>query len=131
MLEQGLSVYCDNKKKIKYRLIPFVYLLFICLTISLFTGLDICAAQKPAVIEGKDKWLFFALDGSIADFQGKNHLSQQQMERYLTSMQELTLTGAVLTRNRFLESLCQRNIRYWIPTRGCRGWWIISAVILM
>lgn len=95
MLEQRLSGYCDYKKKIKYRLIPFVYLLFISLTISLFTGLDICAAQKPAVIEGKDKWLFFALDGSIADFQGKNHLSQQQMERYLTSMQELTLTGAV------------------------------------
>lgn len=76
-------------------LVPFLCLVLFCLMIGLSSELNVQASEKQPVIEGKDQWLFFALDGSIADFQGTNQLSQKQLDRYLTSMQELTQTGTM------------------------------------
>lgn len=60
---------------------------------------DSASAQAPekvvgtiynkAVIEGKDGWLFYALDNAVADYQGTNLMSEAQMNRYLERMQEL------------------------------------------
>lgn len=45
--------------------------------------------HNDATIEGREKWLFFAKENSLEDYLGSNILSDEQMESYLTGMEEL------------------------------------------
>ncbi len=47
--------------------------------------------HNQTVIEGREKWLFYALDSSIADYQGTNLMSENKMRRYLLKLNELHL----------------------------------------
>lgn len=47
--------------------------------------------HNNATIEGREKWLFFALENSLEDYLGSNVLSQDQMSSYLSGMEELKM----------------------------------------
>lgn len=42
-----------------------------------------------AVIEGREKWLFFALENSLEDYLGSNVPGEEEMSRYLSGMKKL------------------------------------------
>lgn len=45
--------------------------------------------HNKSTIEGREKWLFFALENSLEDYLGNNILSEEELKTYLDGMEEL------------------------------------------